>query len=645
MKRFYVLTVLAVLSFGLLGCSNDSDSPVLPNLVSQQIVVSPSTALKPDGTPVSPGYTTTSVATDFDVSLPEEVYLGSAGVVNIKVTPADADFYVKYDADAIIFLTTPFSNGKDGYYDLAFVGIKNGSGSFTIESTDGKVSQKKTVRFFTKLTSLSITGASKLIDKGSTLQLTAVQNLGADEIISWGSSDTDIATVDSNGLVTAVSPGVVTIVATGGKETSGTEKSGLVSAYYEVTVKGFYLDDDLFVLFNKKTDGIDVEAFTYGVEGNVSWTAGKTTGGDTIFTVTPNTSDSKKAKINYVQGKAGEAELIATCGNQTAKAKVVVSQYSMLALGDSIAAGYAPKASLVDSKSMEEPEMIAAYEQYVRRRSGGTKGENYVNEYCYSAVLYNHAKTDRNIVLNSFAKTGDRTDDLLAKLDKDYANKAEGIKKGEILEAVRDADFITLCIGANDFLQNAKSEFIIAAGDGKDNEFLTVKYPEILENCYSSFKKNFDTIIDTLVGNGARVYVMSVYSPYKAFNDKMISSEEMNTYAKAGLTANIYTTGLLRLNTDTMKYLDKLNEYIKTKANGNANVFFVDVATAMNAIPNTDYSKYLHADPTKFSLSKLRNAALLSSIPIWFDPHPTILGEKTIGELFQTVFDNSMIVN
>lgn len=645
MKRCYVLTVLAVLSFGLLGCSNDSDSPIIPSLVSQQIVVSPSTAVKPDGTPVAPSQTAAPVATDFEVYVSEEVYLGSAGFASIKVTPADAEFYVKYDANSILFLTTPFGGGKDGWYDLAFTGIKNGSASFTVESTDGRISQKKTVRFFTKLTSLSITGASNQIDKGSTLQLTAVQNIGASENISWGSSDTDIATVDANGLVTAVSPGVVTIVATGGKEYSGTEKGGLVSASYEITVNGFFLNDDLFVLFNKKTDGIEVEAFTYGVQGDVSWTAGKTTGGDTIFTVTPNATDSKKAKIKYVQGKAGEAELIATCGGQTAKATVVVAYYSMLALGDSIAAGYAPKAFLDDEKSMEEPAMIAAYEQYVKRRSGGTLGENYVNAYCYTAVLHEHAKKDRNIVLNSFAKTGDRTDDLLLKLSGDYLNTSEGIKKGEILDAVSNADFITLCIGANDFLQNAKSEYIIAAGDGTDNEFLTQKYPQILEGCLSSFKTNFDKIIATLVGKGAKVYVMSVYSPYKAFDSTMISAEEMKNYAKAGWTQNIYTSGLLRLNADTSKYLDRLNAYIKTKASENANVFFVDVAATMNEIPNAQHSQYIHADPKKFSVTLLRNAALLNAVPVWFDPHPTILGERKIAELFQTVFDNSLVVN
>lgn len=72
----------------------------------------------------------------------------------------------------------------------------------------------------TALSSIAVTADTTSITTGSTQQLTATGTYGdATTVVitasmTWSSSDTTIATVDTGGLVTAVSPGTATITAT-----------------------------------------------------------------------------------------------------------------------------------------------------------------------------------------------------------------------------------------------------------------------------------------------------------------------------------------------------------------------------------------------------------------------------------------------
>jgi hypothetical protein len=80
--------------------------------------------------------------------------------------------------------------------------------------------------------SVSIDGGTAITEEGGTLQLT-VTVLPVDATnaaVTWASSDDDVATVDANGLVTAVANGTVTITATaadgsGANDTHGIEVS------------------------------------------------------------------------------------------------------------------------------------------------------------------------------------------------------------------------------------------------------------------------------------------------------------------------------------------------------------------------------------------------------------------------------------
>ena len=619
MKKNLIFTALTTFALVFSGCSssnNDSSSPKQTQTINST-----------DGKAVS--------ANVLDWEIPNRIRAGERGTLRLTVEPADADVTITCDSAVLQLEHEPQKDGC-GNWTVFYTAKQNGS--FTVSANSGDKSATKTGEVYTELNSITITPETPpALDIGGTIQLSASQSpTGAKEKITWSSSDTEIATVSESGLVTAKKTGKATIIATATFYDEATPYDGetTIAAFVDVTVKGFFLSDTAFFL--STNDTTVVEANIVGIDaGDVSWASSD----PTIFTVTQDASDHKKASISYVSGATGEATLTATMGGLTATAKVYVAKWSIVALGDSIAAGYAPKSYNSSDKDLEEPLMLEAYDKYVNRRKRADVNPNYVNKYCYSNVLYEGLTTTANYSVNSYAKTGDRTEHLLEKLKEDFSDASAGIKKGEILEAVKNADYITLCIGANDFLKNATADFLIEADKGDDNEFFKTKYPAELEKCFEGFKKNFDSIIATLTANGQKVFVMSVYSPYHYFSVDNLAEDQKDTWVIAGWFKYIYTKGLLRLNQETCKKLLDLNNYIKNVAENNSNVYFVDVAnnfSGTNANAKDDYPTYIHADPSKFKLDTLRNAGMRNTVPVWFDPHPTIKGEEKIAELFNT---------
>jgi lysophospholipase L1-like esterase len=624
MKRFLILTAFVTLAFIASGCSesnNDSSEAKQTQTINS-----------------SDGKTVPARVLKWEI--PNRIKAGEKGTLRLTVEPTDADVTITCDSTVLQLEHEPQKDGC-GNWTVFYTAKQNGSFSLSANSDDKTDAASGVV--YTELESISIRPETPAaLDIGETVQLFASQSpKGANEKITWTSSDTDIATVSESGLVTAKKTGKATIIATATFYDEATPYDGetVVAAFVDVTVKGFFLSDTAFFL--SANDTTVVEANIVGIDADdVSWASSDSN----IFTVTPDPSNNKKASISYVSGASGEATLTATMGDKTATAKVYVAKWSIVALGDSIAAGYAPKAFRDADKPLEEPAMLEAYDKYVNRRKRADVNPNYVNKYCYSNVLYEGLTTRANYSVNSYAKTGDRTEHLLAKLREDFSDAAAGIKQGEILEAVKNADYITLCIGANDFLKNATADFLIEAGEGNDNEFFTTKYPAELERCFSGFKQNFDRIIGILTADGQKVFVMSVYSPYHYFTLDNLEENQRNTWVIAGWFKYIYTKGLLRLNQVTCEKLLELNAYIKSVADSNDNVYFVDVAnnfSGTSAISKNDYPTYIHADPSYFKLETVRNAGLQNTVPVWFDPHPTIKGEEKIAGLFKDVFESA----
>ncbi len=98
-------------------------------------------------------------------------------------------------------------------------GINAGSATITATTADGtNLSASCTVTVqpsFIYATSISLNKTSAEITEGNTLQLTAtvLPTNATNRTVTWSTSNSNIATVNSNGLVTAIAPGSVTITA------------------------------------------------------------------------------------------------------------------------------------------------------------------------------------------------------------------------------------------------------------------------------------------------------------------------------------------------------------------------------------------------------------------------------------------------
>lgn len=98
----------------------------------------------------------------------------------------------------------------------------NGTTTITATTQNGK-SASCTVTVTTAITSLTVSPTSKTLKTGETVQLTATKNPStATEGITWTSSNSSVATINQNGLVTAKGSGTATITV---KSSSGNKSA------------------------------------------------------------------------------------------------------------------------------------------------------------------------------------------------------------------------------------------------------------------------------------------------------------------------------------------------------------------------------------------------------------------------------------
>ena len=165
-----------------------------------------------------------------DITVPDSLDVklndGSETTVEATVSPADAtDVKVSYASTDEAVATID----KDGRVQV----LQPGECDITTTlMQDGeKVTEKTThVKAFYEVESITLDSNEGKLTVGNshTIKATvAPEEVAAETTIEWSSSNEKVATVDSNGKVTAVSSGNATITATAGEE----------SANYEVTVE------------------------------------------------------------------------------------------------------------------------------------------------------------------------------------------------------------------------------------------------------------------------------------------------------------------------------------------------------------------------------------------------------------------------
>ena len=137
--------------------------------------------------------------------------VGEKGKITVNVTPKNASNKT---------LTYKSSNPQIASVDVNgnVTGVSSGTATITISTTDGskkKATVSVTVKNPVHATSVNITGASEVAVGGTIkLSFTTVPANAVEKTVTWSSSNTAVATVNENGVVTGKSAGTVIIYAT-----------------------------------------------------------------------------------------------------------------------------------------------------------------------------------------------------------------------------------------------------------------------------------------------------------------------------------------------------------------------------------------------------------------------------------------------
>ena len=136
-------------------------------------------------------------------------------------------------------------------------------------------------------TSISLNKSSATLTEGENLQLTAtvLPNNATDRTVTWKSSNTSVASVNTNGLVTANSPGVVTITATTNDGTNLSATCSLIVKQATVLATSITLDKTNVELPKDETLQLTATVLPSNTTNKtVNWT----TSNSTVATVTSN---------------------------------------------------------------------------------------------------------------------------------------------------------------------------------------------------------------------------------------------------------------------------------------------------------------------------------------------------------------------
>lgn len=185
--------------------------------------------------------------------------------------------------------------------------------------------------------------------------------------------------------------------------------------------------------------------------------------------------------------------------------------------------------------------------------------------------------------INNFAVNGYESKDLL-----------ELLKSEKNTNNIVSSNIIILSVGGNDILHN-KEAFLNAL----KNSYLNggEDFPEAVNKVYSDFSSNLRECITIIqqINPTASIIIQTVYNPF----------------LNQGLKISIIDLGKL-----ANKYIDKLNESIKTTCFGLTNVHVFDITERMNDNNENFYN-----------------------ISEELDIHPSVQGHETLAEIFTNDFN------
>ena len=294
-------------------------------------------------------------------------------------------------------------------------------------------------------------------------------------------------------------------------------------------------------------------------------------------------------------------------------------QLKYVSLGDSIAAGHSLTGHNVNN-------------QYGNSNNTSTQ----IVEGCYTQLFRDNVLKNycNNIEVVSFARSGQTSGQLLDKLQNDQTVRNE----------IKDADVITVCIGANDLLtiiNSNKTFWNMAMYLADINDDIISDLEEGIKTCSNNYPKIIEILNE--LNPKAKILFNSIYNPFKEMKETNGGGLHWisvpSYYAPSWYWDDWYTipfTGgvFVDIGSAAENLLISLNEVIKNSISslGNSNHCFVDVK---NTFDKATYN-YIYCDVV--SKSRSIGGINTDNISNHIDVHPTAIGHYAIFETIKQIF-------
>lgn len=174
--------------------------------------------------------------------------------------------------------------------------------------------------------SVDVSPNASILTVGDQVSLTATPRDGQGNAISglsvsWGSTDSSVATVSGSGVVTAVAPGNATIIATAGS------RSGTASVTVRAAVNAVSVTPGTNILLPGATTTLTVsvqDAGGTGLSGRACTIASSAPGVATVAPAQTNTDSAGQIAVTVSAVAPGGTTITATCEGKSGSASVVV---------------------------------------------------------------------------------------------------------------------------------------------------------------------------------------------------------------------------------------------------------------------------------------------------------------------------------
>ncbi|MCX5775749.1 MAG: Ig-like domain-containing protein [Firmicutes bacterium] len=349
------------------------------------------TASPNDGTAYSATCTVTVTVRVTSITLNKTstlLYPGNTETLTATVLPSGAtNKVVNWASSAPSVATVGLTTGL-------VTAVATGSTNITATATDGSgiVSDTCVVTVGIRVTSITLNKTSTTISTGNTETLTAtvLPANATNKVVTWASSATGVATVNSStGLITAVSVGTTNITAT------ATDGSGIVSNTCVVTVvvlvTSITLNKSSTTIYIGKTETLTVTVLPSGATNkSVTWSS------DATGVATVNSSSGLVTAVS-----AGTANIKATAqdGSGVVSGTCVVTVPTVAVEADAYAAGFLSDTSVCDPTGVNN-NMTAIWSSLATKygnMSGGAK--DYFYNDSSSGTNIAHAKARYHFII------------------------------------------------------------------------------------------------------------------------------------------------------------------------------------------------------------------------------------------------------